>query len=79
MTQTSRKRRHLPVQTRWPQAGNNPSRPSHRARRSLSSLIGSQRLPKRPSPASGPSAQTRRPHSADITSIPELGASIKSP
>ena len=76
MTETSRKRRHFPVQTRWPQAGNNPSRLSHRARRSLSSLIGSQHLPRRLSPASGPSTQTRRLHSADIRSTPELGTSI---
>ena len=79
MSQTSRKRRHFPVQTRWLQAGNNPSRPSHRARCSLSSLIGSKRLPKRPSPVSGLSMQIRQPHSAGITSIPEFGASIKSP
>jgi len=79
MSQTSRKRRHFPVQTRWLQAGNNPSRPSHRARCSLSSLIGSQRLPKRPSPVSGLSMQIRRPHSAGITSIPKFGTSIKSP
>jgi hypothetical protein len=79
MSQISRKRRHLPVPTRWPQAGNDPSRPSHRARRTLSSLIGSQRLPRRLSPASGLSMQIRRPHSADIRSTPELGASIKSP
>jgi hypothetical protein len=79
MTETSRKRRHFPVQMRWPQAGNNPSRLSRRARPSLSALIGSQRLPRRPSPASGLSMQIRRPHSAEINSITELGNSIKSP
>jgi len=78
MSRISRSR-HFPVQMRWPQAGNNPSRLSRRARRSLSSLIGSQRLPRRQSPVSSLSLQIRRPHSADITSIPELGASIKSP
>ena len=79
MSQTSRKRRHLTVPTRWPQASNDPSRPSHRARRSLSSLTSSQRSPRRPSPASGLSMQIRQPHSAGITSIPEFGASTKSP
>ena len=79
MTETSRKRRHFPVQTRWPKAGNNPSRPTHRARRSLSSLSASQHLPRRLSPASGPSTQTRRLHSADIRSTPALGISIQSP
>ena len=79
MSRASRKRRHFPVQTRWSQAGNNPSRPSHRARRSLSSLIGSQHLPRRLSPASGPSTQTSRLHSADIRSTLALGTTIKSP
>jgi hypothetical protein len=79
MTETSCERPHFPVQTRWPKAGNNPSRLTRRARRSLRSLIGSKRLPRCPSPVSGLSMQIRRPHSADITSIPELGTSIKSP
>ena len=79
MTQTSCERRHFPVQTRWPQAGNNPSRLSRRPRHTLSSLIDSQHLPRRPSPVSGLSMQIRRPHSADINSIPDCGESIKSP
>jgi hypothetical protein len=79
MTKTSCERRYLPFPTRWPQAGNNSSRLSRPAKRSLSSLIGSQHLPRRPSPVSGLSMQIRRPHSADITSIPELRTSIKSP
>jgi hypothetical protein len=79
MTKTFRERRHLTVPMRWPQAGNDPSRPSRGAQRSLSSLTSSQRSPRRPSPVSGLSMQIRQPHSAGITSIPEFSASIKSP
>jgi hypothetical protein len=79
MTKTSCQRRYLSVPTRWSQAGNDPSRPSRRARRTLSSLICSKRLPRRPSPVSGPSTQTRRLHSTDIRSTTELDTSIKSP
>jgi hypothetical protein len=79
MSQTSRKRRHFPVPTPWPQAGNDPSRPSHRARRSLSSLIGSQRLPRCPLDTNLATVQMHRPHSLGVTSIPELGTAIKSP
>ena len=76
MSQKSRNRSHFPVQTSWPHAGNDLSRLSHRARRTLSSLIGCQRLP---SSVSGLSMLIRRPHSAGITSIPEFGPSIESP
>jgi hypothetical protein len=78
MSRISRSR-HFPVQMRWPQAGNNPSRLSRRARRSLSSLIGSQRLPRRQSPVSSLSVQIPLPRPVGVTSNIELGASIKSP
>jgi hypothetical protein len=80
MSQTSRQRRHFPVPMRWPHAGNDPSRPSHRSQRTLSSLISSPRLARRLSHASDlTSVQIRRPHSTSITSTPEIGAGIKSP
>jgi hypothetical protein len=80
MTKTSRERRHFPVPMRWPHAGSDPSRPSHRGQRTLNSLTSSQRLPKRLSHASNPtSVQIRRPHSTSITSTPEIGVGIKSP
>jgi hypothetical protein len=79
MTKTSRERRHFPVPMRWPHAGSDPSRPSHRGQRTLNSLTSSQRLPKRLSHASNPtSVQIRRPHSTSITSTPEI-VGIKSP
>jgi hypothetical protein len=80
MTKTSRERRHFPVPTSWSHAGNDPSRPSHRGQRTLSSLISSQRLPRRLSHAYDlASVQIRRPHSVGITSTPELSTGIKSP
>jgi hypothetical protein len=45
MTKTSRERRELPVLMRWPHAGNDFSRPSHRGQRNVRSLISSKRLP----------------------------------
>jgi hypothetical protein len=80
MTKTSREPRNFPVPIRWPGAGNDPSRARRRGQRILSSLISSQRLPRRLSHASDLiSVQIRRPHSASITSTTELGAGIKSP
>jgi hypothetical protein len=43
MSQTSPERRHFPVPTSWPYAGSDPSRPGHYARRSVRSLIRSER------------------------------------
>jgi hypothetical protein len=80
MSQTSRERREFPVPMRWPYAGNDPSRPSHRGHRTLRSLIGSQCSPRRLSHAYDlASVQIHRPHPVGITSAPELSAAIKSP
>jgi hypothetical protein len=80
MTKTSRERRELPVLMRWPHAGNDFSRPSHRGQRTVRSLISSKRLPRRLSHASElTSVQIRRPHPVGITFTPELSAAIKSP
>jgi hypothetical protein len=47
MSQTSRERRNFPIPVRWPHAaGNDPSRPGHCARRTVRSLIRSERLPR---------------------------------
>ena len=68
MTKTSRERRELPVLMRWPHAGNDFSRPSHRGQRTVRSLISSKRLPRRLSHASKlTSVQIRRPHPVGIT------------
>jgi hypothetical protein len=78
MTKTSRERRELPVLMRWPHAGNDFSRPSHRGQRTVRSLISSKRLPSRLSHASElTSVQIRRPHPVGITFTPELSAAIK--
>jgi hypothetical protein len=79
MTETSRERRNFPVQTRWPQAGSDPSRPGHCPRTTGRSLIRSERLPRCPLDTNLARAQMRRPHSVGVISIPELGAAIKSP
>ena len=80
MSQTSRERRQFPVPLRWLQAGNDPSHPNHRGRRTLSSLISSQRLHRRLSHAYDLiRVQIHRSHSAGITSNPDLGAGIKYP
>jgi hypothetical protein len=77
MTETSRKRRHFPVPTRWPQAGNNPSRPNRRGRPIVRSLMSSKRLPKRLSQAYDLTrGRIRQPYSNSRASTPELGAAI---
>jgi hypothetical protein len=80
MTKTSRERRNFPVPMRWSHAGSDPSRGSHRGQRTVTSLTRSQPLLRCPSNASDLTCeQIRPPHSAGITSNPELGAGIKSP
>jgi hypothetical protein len=79
MSQTSRERRNFPVPMRWPQAGSDPSRPGHYARRTVPSLIRSERLPRCPLDTNLARVQMRPPHSVGVTSIPELGVAIKSP
>ena len=80
MSQTALERRHVPVPMRWPDAGNDPSRPGHCPRRTARSLIRSERLPKCLLHASNLTrVQMRRPHPVGVTSILELGAAIKSP
>ena len=80
MSQISRERRDFPVPTRWPYAGSDPSRPGHCARRTVRSLIRSERLPRCLLHASNlASAQIRRPHPVGVTSTLQLGAAIKSP
>jgi hypothetical protein len=77
MTKTSRERRELPVLMRWPHAGNDFSRPSHRGQRNVRSLISSKRLPRRLSHVCDlTSVQIRRPHPVGITFTPELSAAI---
>jgi hypothetical protein len=80
MSHTSRERRHVPVPMRRPHAGSDPSRPGHCARRTVRSLIRSERLPRGLLHAFNlASVQIRRPHPVDVTSTNELGAAIKSP
>jgi hypothetical protein len=65
---------------RWPHAGSDPSRPVHCARRTVRSLIRSERLPRCLLHASNlASVQIRQPHPIDVTSNLELGSAIKSP
>jgi hypothetical protein len=80
MSHTSRERRHVPVPMRWPHTGSDPSRPRHCARRTMRSLIRSERLPRCPLHASNlANVQIRRPHPVGVTSTIELCAAIKSP
>ena len=80
MSQTSPERRHFPVPTNWPYAGSDPSRPGHYARRTVRSLIRSERLPTcLLHPTNLARVQMRRPHPIGVISILELGAAIKSP
>ena len=80
MSQISRERRDFPVPTRWPHAGNDPSRPGHCGRRTVRSFIRSERLPRRPSHASKlASVQIRRPHPVGVTPTLQFGVAIKSP
>ena len=80
MSQTALERRNFPVPMRWPHAGSDPSRPGHRGRRAVRSLIRSKRLPRCPLHASNlASVQIRRPHPVGVTSTLQLGAAIKSP
>jgi hypothetical protein len=65
---------------RWPYAGSDPSRASHREQRTVSSLTRSEPLLRCLSHASNlTSVQIHRPHPVGITSTIELGAGIKSP
>jgi hypothetical protein len=80
MSQTSRERRNFPVPMRWPHAGSDPSRPGHCARRTVCSLIRSERLPICLLHASNLACvQMPRPRPVGVTSTIELGAAIKSP
>jgi hypothetical protein len=80
MSHTSRNRRHLAAPKCWQQAGNDPSRPGRCPRRTGASLITSERLAKCPlCPYNLARMQMRPPHPVGVTSIPELGADIKSP
>jgi hypothetical protein len=68
------------VPMRWPYAGSDPSRPGHCPRRTVRSLIRSERLPRCLFYASNlPSGQIPRPRPVGVTSTIELGAAIKSP
>ena len=80
MSQTALERRRVPVPMRWPDAGNDLSRPDQRGRRAVRSLIRSKRLPRCLLYASNlASGLIRRPHPVGVTSTLELGAAIKSP
>jgi len=80
MSQTALERRHVPVPMRWPDAGNDPSRPGHCPRRTARSLIRSERLPTcLLHPSNLARVQMRRPHPIGVISILELGTAIKSP
>ena len=80
MSQTSPERRHFPVPTSRPYAGSDPSRPDHYARRTVRSLIRSERLPRCLLYASNlASGLIHRPHPVGVTSTLQFGAAIKSP
>jgi len=80
MSQTALERRDFPDPMRWPDAGNDPSRPSQRGRRAVRPSIRSTRLPRCPSRAYNLArVQIRRPHPVGVTSTVQLGAAIKSP
>jgi len=80
MSQTSPERRHFPVPTSRPYAGSNPSRPGHYARRTVRSLIRSERLPRCLFHASNRACvQIPLPRPVGVTSNIEIGATIKSP
>ena len=80
MSQTSRKRRHFPVPIRCPHAGNDPSRPGLRGRRTVRSLIRFKRLPRCLFHTSNcASGLIRPPRPVGVTSNIEIGAAIKSP
>jgi hypothetical protein len=80
MSQIALERRDFPVPTRGPRAGSDPSRPGHCGRRTVRSLIRSERLPGCLLYASNlASVQIPRPRPVGVTSTIELGAAIKSP
>jgi hypothetical protein len=80
MSQTSPERRHFPVPTSWPDPGSDPSRPGHYARRTVRSLIPSERLPRCLFHASNLAClQIPLPRPVGGTSNIEAGAAIKSP
>jgi hypothetical protein len=80
MSQTSPERRHFPVPTSRPYAGNDPSRSGHYARRTVRSLIRSKRLPRCLFHASNRACvQIPLPHPVGVISNVEIGATIKSP
>ena len=80
MSQTAPERRHFAVQTRWPQAGNDPSRPGLRGRRAVRSLMRFKRLPRCLFHASNPACMhIPPPRPVGGTSNIEIGAAIKSP
>ena len=80
MSQTAPERRHFAVQTRWPQAGNDPSRPGLRGRRAARSLIRFKRLLRCLLYASNLASRLiRPPRPVGGTSNIEIGAAIKSP
>ena len=80
MSQTFRGPRNLSVPIRWPYAGSDPSRPGHYARRTVRSLIRSERLPRCLFHASNRACvQIPLPRPVGVTSNIEIGATIKSP
>ena len=80
MRQTALERRHVPVPMRWPNAGNDPSRPGLRGRRAVRSLIHFKRLLRSLLYASNlASGLIPRPHPVGVTSTLQPGAAIKSP
>jgi len=80
MSQTSPERRHFPVPTSRPCAGSDPSRPGHYARRTVRSLIRSERLPRCLFHASNRvCVQIPLPRPLGVTSNIDIGATIKSP
>ena len=80
MSQAALERRHFLVPMRWLHAGNDPSRPGQRGRRTVRSLIRFKRLLRCPLYASNlASGLIRRPHPVGVTSTLQPGAAIKSP
>ena len=80
MSQTALERRDFPVPTRGPRAGSDPSRPGHRGRCTVHSLIRSERLPRCLLYTSNlANVPIPRPRPVGVTSTLELGAAIKSP
>ena len=72
--------RDFPVPMPWLRAGGDLSRPNHCARRTVRSLIRSERLPRCLLYASNLACvQIPRPRPVSVTSTTEFGAAIKSP